>query len=528
MYRRATLPQVSQAMAMPAPTGGLNDLDPLAMMGPEYCIDMMNFFPDTGLLLVRRGYKEWAAGLDNPIRTIMEYNAQDGTTKRFAATDAGIFDITNQVTNPIAVAVCTNGYFESTNFATVGGQYLVICNGVDAPLFFDGTVWASFTQSPTPTAPGEIDGVDPTVFVYVTLHKSRLWFLERNSMTAWFLPIDSLGGVAEPFFLGGVFRRGGKLLMTNRWSADTGEGLDDRLIFFTTIGEIASYRGNDPSQTDDWALDSVFYVAPPLSSRSVAEYGGDLVILTRRGLIPMSTLVSGPAAEVLFSNTLTKRISRTLMRLITSVPSPFPPEVVVHSEYGWILINLFDRDSGAAVQLVMNFLTGAWGKFNYPIFTCQSIGEEFFFGMNNGLVQAVTANGYTDAADQTGLDGEPINCYAFSSYTYLGEPTANKHAKLLRPVFQTDVAPSFKFRVLPDFRLDRFDGAPVPSVAASNAIWDEAYWDAANWAGVENVYRPWVSANVLGYAFAWQCRLSASSPIGISAVEWVWESGGLV
>jgi hypothetical protein len=528
MYRRQPIPQVSQALAAPSPTGGLNDLDPLSAMGPEFCIDMMNLFPDNGLLLCRQGYREWVSGITDNVRTIMEYNSSDGVTQKFAACDDGIFDITNQSENPAEVANCTDGYFEQTNFATVAGQYLVIANGIDAPMFYDGTTWASFSESATPTAPGQISGIDPAKFSYVLVHKNRLWFLERNSMTAWFLPVDAMGGTATPFFLGGVFRRGGKLLMANRWSADTGEGLDDRLVFFTNIGEVATYAGNDPSQTDDWRLDSIYYLAAPLSSRSVAEYGGDLIILTRRGLIPLSTLMSGSASEVLYSNTLTKRISRTLMRLTLAAASPFPPELVVHSEYGWILINIYDPDSAKPIQLCMNFLTGAWGKFNYPILTCRSINQEFYFGMYNGTVQLVTSLNYVDGADQIGLNGTSIECYAFSAYTYLGDPTANKHAKLFRPVFQTEVSPSFKVRILPDFRLDSFDGAPVAAKATSNAKWDSALWDAANWAGIENVYRPWVSANVLGYAFAWQIRISTSSAIGIAAVEWVWESGGLV
>src|SRR3546814_3939574 len=41
---------------------------------------------------------------------------------------------------------------------------------------------------------------------YVWVYKSRLWFAQKDSMTAWYMDnADSIGGTAEPFPLGGVF-----------------------------------------------------------------------------------------------------------------------------------------------------------------------------------------------------------------------------------------------------------------------------------------------------------------------------------
>lgn len=542
MFRNMVTPRVSQALALPAPTGGINDLDPISSMEPNFALQCTNFFPDTGLLVVRPGYQEWATGLANPVQTIMYYNAMDGSFERFASTVAGIFDVTAAGAGPTNVKAATNGDWEFVNFATSAGQYLVAANGVDPAVLYDGATWIDFTEVVTPAGPGQIKGVDPTDLNFVIAHKGRLWFIEKSSMTAWYLPIDSVGGEAKPFYLGGIFRRGGYLRIMARWSSDTGEGLDDRLIFITSQGEIASYAGNDPADANDWSLDSIFYVAAPLSDRSVTEYGGDLLMLCRRGLIPLSSLISGRSNEVLFSDALTKRISRTLMQLTANASPPFQPEVTLYNDLAWVVINIYDSaDASVAsynrllssgtnqpVQLVMNFLTGAWGKFDYPVRTVRAIDQLLFMGTEDGRVIVVTPSSYMDNVQLDGEDGVPIEATVMSAYTYLNDPTANKHAKLVRPVFQSEIKPSFVMRVLPDFRLDPFLSTPPPNPAQGNAKWDISRWDLANWAGLENVYRPWVSSNQLGYAFAFQLKVSTSSPLGLASNEWVWENGGLV
>lgn len=541
MYKKAAArPRVSTAKAMPAPTGGLNDFDPISAMEPSFLLECTNFYPDTGLLVVRPGYQEWATGLGAPVETIMSYNAPDGSFKRFAATSGGIYDITNPGDAPVLVKAATSGYWESVNFANVSGSYLIAANGVDPAVMFNGTTWTDFTYAATPAAPGEIS-IQPTDISGVMTHKGRLWFIKKNSLDAYYLPVDALGGAANPLHLGGIMRRGGHLVALARWSADTGEGLDDRLVFITSSGEIASYSGTDPDNPMAWGLDAVFFVAPPLSRRSITEYGGDLLMLCRRGMIPLSTLVTSDASENVFSKALTRRISRSLMRITALTSPPFPAEVTTYNDAAWVVINIYNGapdatspygmilgDGERPIQFVMNSLTGAWGKFDYPVRTIRTIDRLLFMGTEDGRVVAVTPESHVDNIKLDGTGGDPITASAMGAYTYLEQPNWNKHAKLIRPVFQTEVKPSYLVRVLPDFRLDRFLQSPPASAATGNAVWDLSNWDSANFASLESVYRPWVSANALGFAFSWQIKVSTASALGIASVEWVWENGGFV
>jgi len=521
-------PQVSQADSLPAPVGGLNDLDGLAVMEPQYLIDAMNFFPDTAALTVRRGFKDYTTGMVNAVKTIMDYNNVSGTTQIFAATDLAIFRVADTAA-PTNVFAVTNGLFDYTNFATAGAQYLVACNSAET-LLYNGTTWSKWTENTPPVGPGQVQGVNPNTFSAVQVHKARLWFLVSGSMTAWYLPVDSVGGVAQPFFLGGIFKRGGYLIAMARWSMDTGDGLDDRIVFVTNNGEVATYSGNDPANSSDWTLDAVYAVGAPLGPRAIAEYGGDILYLSRRGLLPLSTLIQGSEQEIIYSNVLSRRISKTLIALTASFTPTLPIEVGFHPNLTAVIISLFDEATGKPLQLAMNFLTGAWTKFDYPVRTIKSIDRVVYMGTADGRVLTITQDGYLDNVPRTGTGGDPISAYAFGAYSYLGNPTANKHAKFMRPVLQSELnaRPSFVMRALPDFRIDKFQQQPNTVSPSGGARWDEAIWDESFWVGVENIYRPWVSANVLGYAFAWQMNVVTATALGLSSVQWVWEPGGLI
>lgn len=529
MYRPIDMPkQIDTALALPAPTGGLNDYDPIANMDASFMLTCMNLYPDTGLVTVRPGYQEVQTGLIGAVKSIMEYTSLDGTIKRFAVTDSWIYDI-NTPGAPSAVKAVTNGKVNFTNYGTQAGNYMIVCNGTDPAILYDGSTWVDFTTAVTPSGPGQINGIAPNEIANVAVHNARLFFVRKNKMEAYFLPIDSVGGVASPLFVGGIFSKGGYLLSLMRWSSDTGAGLDDRLIFITSNGELASYSGSDPSDAANWNLDSVFYLAPPLGDRAITANGGDILILCRRGLVPASTLLYGSAAEVAYSGTFTKLINRAIQRLTAQWQQlPYPIEVFVHVDLQWITINIYDSDLRKKVQYVMNAITGAWGRFDYPVRTIRTIDGITYMGTDDGRVLVITKNFYQDNVHIDGTGGSPIEWSGMSAYTYLNDPTALKHADMIRPVFQAEVKPSFRLRVLPDWRTDEYTVPVPPGVAVANARWDISLWDSAVWAGLENVYRPWMSANQLGFAFAWQMKGSTSSGLGISAIEWTSQRGGMI
>ena len=48
--------------------------------------------------------------------------------------------------------------------------------------------------------------------------------------------------------LSGAATKGGKLLFCATWSIDAGDGIDDKLVFCTDLGELLIFTGGDPGR----------------------------------------------------------------------------------------------------------------------------------------------------------------------------------------------------------------------------------------------------------------------------------------
>ena len=79
-----------------------------------------------------------------------------------------------------------------------------------------------------------------------------MWVIENDTLSAWYLPVDSVGGAATEYDLSGIFRLGGYLLAGGTWTMDAGEGVDDYWIAVTSEGEVVVYQGTDPSSANTW------------------------------------------------------------------------------------------------------------------------------------------------------------------------------------------------------------------------------------------------------------------------------------
>lgn len=522
--------RVSQCVTLPAPTGGINDLDPLASMDPSFCIRLDNFYPDNGAIRTRLGYQEWATNIGAPVDTLIPMNLADGSQKLFAATDIGIFDVTNTTSTPAVVAAITEGVCSYAQFTNVAGQWLVVCNGVDPALLYNGNTdtWTPFVETATPANPGEITGVDPAALSKVHAYKNRLWFVVSESLAAYYLDLDQVGGTANPFYVGGVVQRGGALAYLATWSFDSGVGLDDKLLFCTTAGEVAIYSGDDPSQADMWALEAVFFASAPVGTSPSADFGGDVLMLTRAGVIPVSTMAKGKLNFSLSEDVLSKRISRTLSRLIHSQSFANDWGIINIPGLQSIVIIIPKSSSTPAQQFVMNSLTGAWGRYTLPARSGAMYNRQFYFGSDDGKVY-VFGNQGKDGVLLDGTGGVAVQSAMFSAFNYLGDPTTNKHFKLIRPMFQTSTPPSYLARLNVDYDLSSLVGVPtVPGESSISAIWDADLWDNCFWSGVSTVYSPWLSVNGLGFCAALLLGLTTTNETYLAAVEIVYEPGGAV
>jgi hypothetical protein len=213
-------------------------------MAPTDAVQLINFFPSVSNVNLRGGYTKHATGFPDDVETLMTYSG-GATDELWAISDGEIYDATSA--GPIgaaAVTGLTNSRWEYTNVTTAGGNYLYAANGVDEPLLYDGSTWTPIDGTSSPA----ITGVTTTTLTQPTLFKNRMWFIQKDTLKAWYLPTSSVGGAAQVLDLSAVARLGGTLVSMAAWTIDAGYGVDDNLVFITNQGEVIVYRGTETFQ----------------------------------------------------------------------------------------------------------------------------------------------------------------------------------------------------------------------------------------------------------------------------------------
>jgi hypothetical protein len=283
--RRLIQRAAANVASLPPPVGGWNARDSLANMAPTDAVSLVNYFPGVSNVNLRGGYVKHATGLPDVVETLMTYNA-GAADELWAISDGEVFDATSAgAVGTAAVTGLTNSRWEYTNVTTAGGSYLYMANGVDKPHLYNGSTWTAIDGVSSPA----ITGVTTTTLTSPTLFKNRMWFIQTGTLKAWYLPTSSVGGAAQVLDLSSVARLGGALVSMAAWTIDAGYGVDDNLVFVTDQGEVLVYRGTDPSSASTWALIGIWIVGAPIGNRCLMKYGGDLLVLTLDGLVPLAS-----------------------------------------------------------------------------------------------------------------------------------------------------------------------------------------------------------------------------------------------
>lgn len=444
-------------------------------MPQAYALAMQNFWPEAMEVRLRRGAASHATGFADPVVSLLTYSA-GSTQKLFAATKNGIFDATLAGVAGAVEQAVTNGDFVSSHFTVPGGTYLIAVNGIDKLAMYDGSTWQLIDGGTTPA----ITGVTTSDLLSVTPFKQRLWFTQKGTMDAWYLPVAQIGGAAAKFSLGQLFTRGGSLMAVASWTVDGGAGLDDHLVFITTEGEIAVYTGTQPEGDDaDFMLVGVYYIGRPLNKHCFVQYGGDIILLAENGVFPLSQALARQAQMARL--TVSDAIDSAYMKAVEAYRN-FPGWCGENFlTAGMLLINVPTGADGQATQLAMNTQTKAWTVFTGWNAQCWAVHKgELYFGSSSSVAKAWT--GFNDF-------GEPITAYTRSAFTSLGRAGV-KHIKLLRPVIKSTEAVRIGLGVDVDFESSDITLGPS-ALASAGALWDTDLWDEAVWAPDMQVQKNW-------------------------------------
>lgn len=504
--------QRSQSVSVAAPIGGWNARDALGAMESMDAVTLTNFWPGTNSVILRNGYTKYATGITGVVETLFAYSS--GTSnKLFAAAIGSIYDVTaGGAVGAASVTSLTNARFQYINITTSGGSYLMCVNGADKLRTFDGTSWHKDGDG----APYDITGVDTANCVNITLFKNRVWLVENNSLKAWYLPTISIGGAAVALDMSSLFQLGGYIMAGMTWTLDAGYGVDDYLAFITSNGEVLVWRLTDPTTPSGIAMTGLWQIASPVGRRCWTKYGGDLLIITQDGVVPMSGALQSSRLDPRVS--ITNKIQYAVSQAINSYGSNFGWSLLQFSRENQLYLNV-PVASGQQQQYAMNSITKSWCNFTGWNASCWEIFQDDpYFG----------GDGYVGLAWQGSVDDTSnINGFALQSFQNYGSAT-QKQCKMIRYHLLSNGTPAVFGNVNVDYNLDN-NSAQLSFSASQYSTWGSGLWDISYWGGALSPTADWQGTTGIGYSFAPTLN-TATQGIELQwvATDLVFEAGGVL
>jgi hypothetical protein len=520
---KTTRPNKSSSFTFQPPVRGWIANEALANSKPGGARVLENWFPTRTSARLRGGAQKYATISTGPVLRMWTYKSAE--VEEFFSSDLqNIFNITTVAdadTIPTAdVTGQTAGYYSTAQIGTAGGDYLYAVNGADSARLYDGSTWVAVTGVSTPA----ITGVTTSTLSHVSLYASRLYFVEKDTMNVWYLPVDSIGGAAAVFSLAGVFQEGGSVLFCGKWSLDSGDGLDDKFVVVSNQGEVAVYQGLYPGDSG-WTKVGIYKITPPMGMNGTMTAGGDLLIATEDGIVPISEAVNKDVAALSLS-AVTRNIEPEWKNEVIARKT-LPWEIIKWPTNNMMVVSLPVVDDGIDPYcFVCNLETGAWAKFTgWETRSIAHYSDYGYFGSNDGVVYKMEVGGSDD--------GTPYVCTYVGLPDHLKSPGAIKIVHSARSVFLSNVPFSAKVSMSVNYNIT----LPTPPASVANFTtdnWDEGLWDVAKWdsAGVGTVQTKWVSVGKSGFIVSPQiqitCGVTPFPRTELIAFDVLFERGGVM
>ena len=541
---KRVFPATQRLKSSPAPVGGINARDNIAMMPQTDAVSLVNWVPDSFGIRCRKGFRAWATGFPGgrAVASVFGYTRQDtgfpsGSLLNvptsvpgalFAATDAGIYTVTNSTNSPtlaIALSGTANaGWLSTTQLTNQAGSFLLACSETDGYHTFDGTSWLKRVAG---AGAGQINGVDPATFVQVCTFKRRAWFVQRDSTSAWYLAADAIAGTAAQFDFGPVLKRGGHLSYLANWTLDAGEGIDDFLVAVGSNGDVAIYKGTDPASASTFSLVGTWFVGQiPVGRRAAVQYGGDLVIISAEGVFPISMITRGGTQLLTASG---QEYSSKIRSLIgADLRSSFNLrgwQALIHPNERLMRVSVPDYGTVSKRQYAMSTVGNAWAYLqDIPIYCMGSHAGYSFAGTRDGRVLLLFTGAFDDVPLGSSV-GQGINGVIIPAYQYFDSPAQNCHFLMVRANFLATEPPSILVGMGVNFNTNPIGGTPV-TIPSALSRWDSAVWNSSTWVGEMVAYGPWVSVGAIGFSGTAAMTTVCLGDTTLTSIDYMYAIGG--
>jgi len=437
-------------------------------------------------------------------------------------TRGGTGNLTATMTTAVAHGLVTG------NTITVAGAVPAEFNGVYR-VTVTGLTTLTYTMATAPSGNAStvgtytvryfITGENSENFETVNLFKERLYFVIKDSLDFCYLPVDSINGAVTKFPLGGIFKNGGYLQAMGTWTIDAGYGVDDMAAFVTSNGEVAVYKGSDPSDPNDWALVGLWNIGQTFNRKCMFKFGGDLLVLTEGGLVPLSAGLQSTRLDPRVN--ITDKIFFAISQATSLYSNIYGWQINYFAKQNMLILNV-PALSGTE-QYVMHNITKSWARFtNIPANCWELSGDDMYFG----------ADGYVGKFYDTNADaGQNISGFAQQAYSYFESRGQQKRFTMVRPILQTDNGvPTVLCGISTDFETVNLTNQISfnPNILAIG-LWDVSKWDDANWGGGLVTTKIWQGVTGIGYSGSVSLNVvSQAIELRWASTDYVMERGGVL
>ncbi|AVA22467.1 hypothetical protein [Rhizobium sp. NXC24] len=474
-----------------APTAGWRTDVAVADMPKDAAYQLDNFFPESNRVRARYGSNIFASMLGATVQTIIPYSG--ATNKLFASAGSQIFDITSGGIAASVVSGQIGARWSVQQYTNSAGSFLRLVNGLDTPLLYDGSTWATTAITGT--------GLTASNLSVVVAYRSRLWFIEKNTAKIWYLATDAVSGAATAFPCGGSMKYGAVLVAMGVWTIPVSTGVEQCLVLMSSEGEILVYQGSDPSTASGFSLLGTFKVGRPLGQdRCMINVGADLAIMTTDGIVPITKAVQLDRGATDLGS-ITAKIAPTWLQTVADAGVTSDQwQLTAFPRRRMAIVNL--PAAYGPYQYVMNTETGGWCRFVGLSSTCWGAwNDRLFFGAANGNVYEAEV-GSNDA-------GNPIDALMVGAWQRFGDSISPKFETLIGATVQAGASTNFYLGVSADYQVTVPQALLALAAAVRPFTWDVSLWDQAYWPGT-TVSTKFASSNAIGVALAPTVRAQIS------------------
>jgi hypothetical protein len=437
-------------------------------------------------------------------------------------TRGGTGNLTATMTTAVAHGLVTG------NTITVAGAVPAEFNGVYR-VTVTGLTTLTYTMATAPSGDAStvgtytvryfITGENSENFETVNLFKERLYFVIKDSLDFCYLPVDSINGAVSKFPLGGIFKNGGYLQAMGTWTIDAGYGVDDLAAFVTSNGEVAVYKGSDPSDPNDWALVGIWTIGQTFNRKCMFKFGGDLLVLTEGGLVPLSAGLQSTRLDPRVN--ITDKIFFAISQATSLYSTVYGWQINYFAKQNMLILNV-PALSGAE-QYVMHNITKSWARFTNISANCWELsGDDMYFG----------GDGFVGKFYDTNADaGSNIAGFTQQAYSYFDTRGQQKRFTMVRPILQTDNGvPTVLCGISTDFEtVDLTNQISFNPNILAIGLWDISKWDDANWGGRLVTTKIWQGVTGIGYAGSVSLNVvSQAIEFHWASTDYVMETGGIL